>query len=50
MRLAYPLAVALGNFHRVGWVPKEVKSENNQFLKKDKQEMESMEGMGVDSA
>ena len=50
MRLANALAVALGNFHRVGWVHKEVKSENIWFLKKDKQEMESMEGMGVDFA
>ena len=50
MRLTYTLAVALGNCHRVGWVREEVKSENIRLLKKDKQEMESMEGMGVDFA
>ena len=37
MCLAYALAVALGNFHRVGWVHNEVKSENIRLLKKDKQ-------------
>ena len=30
---AYTLAVAVGNFHRVGWVHKELKSENVLFFK-----------------
>lgn len=32
MQLAFALATALENFHRVGWVHKELKSENIRFL------------------
>ncbi len=34
IQLAYTLAVALSNFHQVGWVHKELKSENVLFFKR----------------
>ena len=34
VHLAYTLGVALGNFHRVGWVHKEIKSSNICFLER----------------
>jgi hypothetical protein len=33
IRLAYEIAVAVGNLHRVGWLHKELKSENVLFFK-----------------
>jgi hypothetical protein len=33
VRLAYEIAVAVGNLHRVGWLHKELKSENILFFK-----------------
>ena len=34
INIAYTLAITIGNFHRVGWVHKEIKSDNILFFKK----------------